>query len=100
MEIKEFKWKKGKEHKMKIYEVKMEKVRSNHDYLRVNSFEGVTLDLPTSGERFRVFVDPTELGVEYVETTTVEKVENIGDEYRVHTTNSEYKITVLGVQGE
>ena len=80
---------------MKVYEVKLEKVVSNHGYLGVDKLDGFTLDLPSVGSTFKVFLDPESFGVEYVETTPVESVEHIGNEYHIHTANSRYHVTVL-----
>lgn len=79
---------------MKSYEVKLTKVRSNHQNLRTDVIEGACIDLPTVGKGFVLVGEGLEFGNRLVTTTPVEKVEQMENEYLFHTRNSTYKLEV------
>lgn len=81
----------------KTYNVKLIKVRSNHSNVRTDEIEGVTADLPEAGKPFVLVGESLafEGGGRIIQTTTIEKVEQLGDEYLFHTANSTYKLEVL-----
>lgn len=80
---------------MKVYEVRLEKVISNHGFLGVDKVDGIATDLPSVGKRFKIFIDEQKYGVDYVETTPIQNLERIDKEYRIHTANSSYHVTIL-----
>ncbi len=82
---------------MKTYKVKLTKVRSSHSNVRTNEIEGETLDLPEAGKSFVLIGESLAFkgGGRIIETTLIEKVEKMDNEYLFHTANSTYKLEVL-----
>lgn len=80
---------------MKLYKVKLTKVRSTHTKLRTDEVEGGTSDLPQIGENFVLLGQGLEFGSRIITTTEVKSVEKIKNEYMFSTLNSTYKLEVL-----
>ncbi len=82
---------------MKTYKVKLTKVRSSHSNVRTNEMEGEAISLPCVGQSFVLIGKSLEFegGGRIIETTPIEKVEKMNNEYLFHTANSTYKLEVL-----
>lgn len=79
------------------YNVRLTKIKSNHQNLRTDVIEGVAIELPEKGKNFTLvgppFVDGANCRV--VTTTEIQSIECLDSEYLFHTLNSSYKLEVL-----
>lgn len=80
---------------MHSYEVRLEKIRSNHDNLRTDFVEGFTSTLPTIGNVFTMASKGLEFGMRLIQTSPILSVERIKDEFVFQTVNSLYKLEIL-----
>lgn len=82
---------------MKTYEVRLTKIKSNHQNLRTDVIEGVTQELPVLGSSFRLIGESLTPGMDarFVHTTEIQFVEKMGNGYIFNTANSTYKLEVL-----
>jgi hypothetical protein len=85
---------------MKVYEVRLTRVESNHNRIRTDSVEGMTSELPVVGKSFCLIGESLTEGMNarLVTTSKITKVDQNGDEYTFNTLNSTYKIEVLGTE--
>lgn len=81
------------------YRVRLTKIHSSNKNIRTESVEGITKQLPTEGHAFLMTADPIDplADIRLIQTTVVESVESVGNEYRFYTRNSYYKLEVLEV---
>ena len=79
------------------HKVKLTKIESNHNNLRTDIIEGITLELPEVGKSFVLAGKPLTPGtdIRLVTTTEIKNVEKIDNEYKFKTLNSTYKLEVL-----
>jgi len=78
-----------------MYNVKLTKIRSNHNNLRSNVIIGKTNELPTVGEGFQMLSEGLDFGVRHVWTSPIKHLEKIDSIYQFNTANSVYKLEVL-----
>jgi len=78
-----------------MYNVKLTKIRSNHNNLRSNVIIGKTNELPTVGEGFQMLSEGLDFGVRHVWTSPIQHLEKIDSIYQFNTANSVYKLEVL-----
>ena len=75
--------------------VKLIKLRSKHERLRTLTVEGVTARPPTKGNKFLMFAEGLVRGIRVVETSIVNNVSMINDDYLFDTQYSSYRLEVL-----
>ena len=78
-----------------MYNVKLTKIRSNHNNLRSNVIVGKTNELPVIGEGFQMLSEGLDFGVRHVWTSPIKHLEKIDSIYQFNTANSVYKLEVL-----
>ena len=78
-----------------MYNVKLTKIRSNHNNLRSNVIIGKTNELPTVGEGFQMLSEGLDFGVRHVWTSPIKHLEKIENTYQFNTANSVYKLEVF-----
>lgn len=85
---------------MIAHKVKLTKIESNHNNLRTNEIEGVSLDLPEVGKSFYLVGESLTEGMDarVVTTTEIKSLEKTDNEYTFKTLNSTYKLEVLGTE--
>jgi hypothetical protein len=85
---------------MQGFKVILTKVESNHNNLRTNEIDGLTLSLPEKGKFFQMVAPPLESGsIRSVTTTEIKELEKTSeDSYTFKTQNSTYKLKVYGTE--
>jgi hypothetical protein len=88
------------EKETKYYQVRLVRLKSNHQNLRTSKIKGVTQRLPIIGEPFILFAPPLEEGnLRIIGTTEVQSIKTAHEEgVDVHyftTVNSDYKVEIL-----
>ena len=78
-----------------MYNVKLTKIRSNHNNLRSNVIVGETSELPRLGEGFQMISEGLVFGTRRVWTSPIQHIEKIENTYRFNTANSVYKLELL-----
>jgi len=85
---------------VKAFKVLLTKVESNHNNLRTNEIEGLTLELPTVGKGFNMSGEPLDkaMSVRVINTTEIKEIEGSENDFTFKTLNSTYKLKVLGTE--
>ena len=78
-----------------MYNVRLTKIKSNHNRIRSKVIVGKTNELPVIGEGFQMLSQGLVIGVRHVQTSPIELIEKIDNTYQFNTANSIYKLEVL-----
>lgn len=86
---------------MKAFKVILTKIESNHNNLRTNEVDGLTLEIPEKDKSFHMTSTPLTEGasIRSITTTPVKEVDKITENlYTFKTLNSTYSLEIYGTE--